>query len=67
MESAITYYDHLEYFTTIWNNFCPSDIVCDHLVYFSVLVSLDQGKSGNPAFEARNYFSPVVLVQAVKG
>jgi hypothetical protein len=39
----VIFYDHLEYFTPIWHNLLPFDI------YFSVLVCLDQEKSGNPA------------------
>jgi hypothetical protein len=39
----------LEYFTAFWYNLQPFGIVCGHLVYFSVLVCLDQEKSGNPA------------------
>jgi hypothetical protein len=41
-------YDHLEYFTAIWYNLWPIGIACGHLVYFYVLVCLDQEKSGNP-------------------
>jgi hypothetical protein len=36
------------YFTAIWYNLQPFDTVRGHLVYFSVLVCLDQEKSGNP-------------------
>jgi hypothetical protein len=36
------------YFTAIWYNLQPFGIVCGHLVYFLVLVCLDQEKSGNP-------------------
>jgi hypothetical protein len=47
----------LLYFITFWNILRPFGIiygpsaflVCGRLVYFSVLVQLDQEKSGNPA------------------
>jgi hypothetical protein len=48
MENVGIFNDHLEYFTSIWYNSPPFDIVCGHLVYFSVLVCLDQEKPGNP-------------------
>jgi hypothetical protein len=43
MENVCIFYDHLEYFTAIWNilrpfgrvYIWPFDIVCGHLVYFS--------------------------------
>jgi hypothetical protein len=38
----------LVYFTTIWYNLWPFGVVCGPL-FFSVLVCLDQEKSGNPA------------------
>jgi hypothetical protein len=34
VENVVIFYDHLEYFTTIWYNLQPFDIVCGHLVYF---------------------------------
>jgi hypothetical protein len=34
MENISIFYDHLEYFTAIWYNFWPFDIVWGHLVYF---------------------------------
>jgi hypothetical protein len=45
MENVCKIYYHLEYFTAIWYNLWPFGIVCDHLVYFSIL---GQEKSGNP-------------------
>jgi hypothetical protein len=44
VKNVVIFYDRLEYFTAIW----PFGIVCGHLVYISVLVGLDQEKSGNP-------------------
>jgi hypothetical protein len=49
MEKVVIFYAHLKYFTAIWFNLWPFGIVCGHLVYFYVLVCLDQEKSGNPA------------------
>jgi hypothetical protein len=34
MEKVAIFYDHLEYFTAIWYNSWPFDIVCGYLVYF---------------------------------
>jgi hypothetical protein len=48
MENVVIFYDHLEFVTAIWYNLWPFSKVCGHLVYFSVLVCLDQEKSGNP-------------------
>jgi hypothetical protein len=42
------FYDRLVYFTAICYNLCPFGIVCGHLVYFPILVCLNQEKSGNP-------------------
>jgi hypothetical protein len=55
MANVGIFYDHLEYFMTIWYNLWPFGIVCGHLLYFPALVCLDQEKSGNPA---RTPFSP---------
>jgi hypothetical protein len=50
IENVVKFYDHLEYFTAVWYNLQPFGVVCGHLVYIvSVLVCLDQEKSGNPA------------------
>jgi hypothetical protein len=35
-ENVVVFYDHLEYFSTIWYNLWPFGIVCGHLVYFSL-------------------------------
>jgi hypothetical protein len=35
MENVLTFYNYLEYFTTIWQILCPSGILCGHLVYIS--------------------------------
>jgi hypothetical protein len=51
IENIAMFYEHLEYFAAIWYNLQPFGIVCGHLVYFSVLVCLDQEKSGNPDLE----------------
>jgi hypothetical protein len=48
IENVAIFYDLLEYCTTIWYNIQPFGIVCGHLVYFSILVCLDQEKSSNP-------------------
>jgi hypothetical protein len=48
MENVVIFFDHLEYFAAIWYNIWPFGIVCGHLVYFYVLVCLEQEKSGNP-------------------
>jgi hypothetical protein len=37
----------------IWYNLWPFGIVCGHLVYFPILVCLDQAKSGNPSPERK--------------
>jgi hypothetical protein len=34
MENVVMLYDHLEYFTAIWNNLWPFGIVCSYLVHF---------------------------------
>jgi hypothetical protein len=34
IENAVTFYDHLEYFTDIWYNLEPFGKVCGHLVHF---------------------------------
>jgi hypothetical protein len=55
MENVVLFYDHLEYFTDIWYNLQSLGIVCGHLVYFSVLVCLEQEKSGNPGVEKQRH------------
>jgi hypothetical protein len=47
MKNVVIFYDHLEYFTDIWYNLRSFGIAFGNLVYFYVLVSLDQEKSGN--------------------
>jgi hypothetical protein len=42
MENVVIFYHHLECFTHAWYNLCPFGIVCGQLVYFPVLVCLDQ-------------------------
>jgi hypothetical protein len=34
MENVVIFYDHLEYFTAVWNKLWPFGTVCGHLVYF---------------------------------
>jgi hypothetical protein len=48
MTNVCIFYDHLECFTAIWYDIWPIGIVCSRLVYFYILVCLDQEKSGNP-------------------
>jgi hypothetical protein len=48
MENIVVFYYHLEYFTAIWYNLWPFVIFWCCLVFFTFLVCLDQGKSGNP-------------------
>jgi hypothetical protein len=51
--------DHLEYFVAVWYNLWPFGTASGHLVYFPILVCLDQEKSGNPAsspFLGKNCF-----------
>jgi hypothetical protein len=44
----IYFNEQLEYVTAIWQNLWPFGIACGLLVYYPVLVYLDQEKSGNP-------------------
>jgi hypothetical protein len=53
MEYVCIFYDHLEYFMAIWYNLWPFGMVCGDMVYFPILVCLDQDKSGNPAGDVR--------------
>jgi hypothetical protein len=48
-KNVFIFHDSLEYFTAIWYKLWPFGIVCGRLVYFYVLVCLDQEKSDNPA------------------
>jgi hypothetical protein len=57
IENVVIFYDHSEYFTVIWYNSWPFGKVCGHLVYFPVLVRLDQDKSGNPGVQQSNLAS----------
>jgi hypothetical protein len=47
MKIGVIFYDYLEYFMAIWHKVRQFGIVCGHLVYFPILVCLDQEKSGN--------------------
>jgi hypothetical protein len=42
------FYDHWEYFASIWNILWPFGVVCGHLLSFFSFGCLDQEKSGNP-------------------
>jgi antitoxin component of RelBE/YafQ-DinJ toxin-antitoxin module len=48
MENTSIFNFPLKYCIAIWYKLWPFDIVCSHLVFFHVLVSLVQEKSGNP-------------------
>jgi hypothetical protein len=69
VENVVIFYDHLEYFTAIWYNIWPFGKVCGifGLVYFSVLVCLDQEKSGNPGHAYRQEVHPHCRSSAKKG
>jgi hypothetical protein len=58
------FYDHLDKFMAIWYNLWPFGIVCGHLLYYLVLVCLDQEKSGNPA--AGLHFSRLKAVKELR-
>jgi hypothetical protein len=66
IENVVVFYDLLEYFTAIWYNLKHFGIVCGHLVYsFSVLVCLDQEKSGNPGCGESHIHSAIVKMPIV--
>jgi hypothetical protein len=48
MENVGVFYSNFKYFTAIWFNLWPFDIVCGQLVHFSRF-GFDREKSGNPA------------------
>jgi hypothetical protein len=48
IENVVIFYDLLKYFTAISYNLQPFGIVCGLWYIFSVLVCLNQEKSGNP-------------------
>jgi hypothetical protein len=53
MENVSSFYDHLEYFTAIWNNLLPFGIVCGHLVYFSRFGMFERRKIWQPCTPGR--------------
>jgi hypothetical protein len=48
MVNVGVFYDHLEYFMDIMNNFGPFGIVLGHLLNFSQFGTFGPRKSGNP-------------------
>jgi hypothetical protein len=59
---ADSFYGHLVYFVEIWYILFPFEIVYGHLVIFSRLGKLHEGKSGNPGPRGKvvNVFTPRV-------
>jgi hypothetical protein len=51
MENVGIFYDHSEYFTAIWYNLWPFDIVCGHLVCHSQFIMLGPRKIWQPWFQ----------------
>jgi hypothetical protein len=50
MENVGMFCDHLEYFTAIWYNLWPFDIICGNLDYCSPFVIFGQRKIWQPCY-----------------
>jgi hypothetical protein len=68
MKNVCIFYDHLEYFTAIWNNLWPFGIVFGHLFYFSHFGMFGLRKIWQPwtAFPCDNFSSEKVRFGAGK-